>query len=77
MSFDTITDIYARELNGDILGTRNGRIYQFGFTRPDSSNSGAVALITMAYEFFAKDRRATRSACRTWRTRTSRPTSPS
>jgi hypothetical protein len=55
MSFDTITDIYARELNGDILGP-DGRIYQFGFTRPDSSNSGAVALITMAYEFFAKDK---------------------
>jgi hypothetical protein len=55
MSFDTITDIYAKELNGDLLGP-DGRIYQFGFTRPDSSNSGAVALITMAYEFFAPDR---------------------
>jgi hypothetical protein len=55
MSFDTITDIYARELNGDVLGPQ-GRIYQFGFTQPDSSNSGAVALITMAYEFFAKDK---------------------
>lgn len=55
MSFDTITDIYARELNGDVLGP-DGRIYQFGFTQPDSSNSGAVALITMAYEFFAKDK---------------------
>jgi hypothetical protein len=55
MSFDTITDIYARELNGEILGP-NGRIYQFGFTRPDSSNSGAAALVTMAYEFFAEDR---------------------
>jgi hypothetical protein len=55
MSFDTISDIFARELNGDLLGP-DGRIFQFGFTRPDSSNSGAVALITMAYEFFAKDR---------------------
>ncbi|WP_295882643.1 substrate-binding domain-containing protein [uncultured Thiohalocapsa sp.] len=55
MSFDTITDIYARELNGEVLGPE-GRIFQFGFTQPDSSNSGAVALITMAYEFFAKDK---------------------
>jgi hypothetical protein len=55
MSFDTITDIYARELTGDVLGPE-GRIYQFGFTEPGSSNSGAVALITMAYEFFAKDK---------------------
>ncbi len=55
MSFDTITDIFARELNGDVLGP-DGRIYQFGFTQPHSSNSGAVALITMAYEFFAENR---------------------
>ena len=55
MSFDTITDIFARELNGDLLGP-DGRIFQFGFTEPTSSNSGAVALITMAYEFFAKDK---------------------
>jgi hypothetical protein len=55
MSFDTITDIFARELRGELIDP-NGRTYQFGFTRPDSSNSGAVALITMAYEFFAKDR---------------------
>jgi hypothetical protein len=55
MSFDTITDLFARELNGELIDP-SGRTYQFGFTRPDSSNSGAVALITMAYEFFAKDR---------------------
>jgi len=55
MSFDTITDIFARELNGELTDP-NGRTYQFGFTQPDSSNSGAVALITMAYEFYAKDR---------------------
>jgi hypothetical protein len=55
MSFDTITDIFTRELRGELIDP-NGRSYQFGFTRPDSSNSGAVALITMAYEFFAQDR---------------------
>lgn len=55
MSFDTVTDIFARELNGELIDP-NGRTYQFGFTRPDESNSGAVALVTMAYEFFAKER---------------------
>jgi hypothetical protein len=55
MSFDTITEIFSRELSGEKVDP-NGRIYQFGFTRPQDSNSGAVALITMAYEFFAKDR---------------------
>ncbi|WPL15622.1 hypothetical protein Thiowin_00528 [Thiorhodovibrio winogradskyi] len=55
MSFDTVTEIFRRELNGDFIDP-NGRLYQFGFTRPSSSNSGAVALVTMAFEFFAKDR---------------------
>ena len=55
MSFDTITELFTRELNGELIDP-NGRTYQFGFTRPDSSNSGAVALITMAYEFFAPQR---------------------
>ena len=55
MSFDTITEIFARELGGEFIDP-NGRTFQFGFTRPEDSNSGAVALVTMAYEFFAKDR---------------------
>ncbi|NEV64345.1 ABC transporter substrate-binding protein [Thiorhodococcus minor] len=55
MSFDTITEIFSRELSGEVIDP-NGRNFQFGFTRPQDSNSGAVALITMAYEFFAKDR---------------------
>jgi|GEM_PF-2169013 len=55
MSFDTITELFSRELSGNLIDP-NGRTYQFGFTRPDSSNSGAVALITMAYEFFAPQR---------------------
>jgi len=55
MSFDTITEIFSRELGGERVDP-NGRSYQFGFTRPEDSNSGAVALITMGYEFFAKDR---------------------
>ncbi|MCG6863783.1 MAG: substrate-binding domain-containing protein [Chromatiaceae bacterium] len=55
MSFDTITETFSRELGGDMLDP-NGRTFQFGFTRPQDSNSGAVALIAMAYEFFAKDR---------------------
>lgn len=55
MSFDAITEIFARELGGEVIDP-NGRSFQFGFTRPQDSNSGAVALITMAYEFFAKDR---------------------
>jgi hypothetical protein len=55
MSFDTITEIFSRELRGEKIDP-NGRTYQFGFTRPQDSNSGAVALVTMAYEFFAKDR---------------------
>lgn len=55
MSFDTITEIFSRELGGEKLDP-NGRTYQFGFTRPEDSNSGAVALVAMAYEFFAKDR---------------------
>ncbi|WP_242518846.1 hypothetical protein [Thiorhodovibrio winogradskyi] len=55
MSFDTITEIFHRELKGDPVDP-NGRLYQFGFTRPSSSNSGAVALVTMAFEFFAKER---------------------
>lgn len=55
MSFDTVTEIYARELGGEGIDP-NGRSFQFGFTRPQDSNSGAVALVTMAYEFFAKDR---------------------
>lgn len=55
MSFDTIAEIYSRELKGETIDP-NGRTYQFGFTRPSSSNSGAVALVTMAYEFYAKDR---------------------
>ena len=55
MSFDTIAEIFSNELRGEVIDP-NGRTYQFGFTRPDSSNSGAAALITMAYEFFAKDR---------------------
>ena len=55
MSFDTITEVFSRELGGEKIDP-NGRNFQFGFTRPQDSNSGAVALITMAYEFFAKDR---------------------
>jgi hypothetical protein len=55
MSFDTITEIFSRELAGELIDP-NGRNFQFGFTRPEDSNSGAVALVTMAYEFFAKDR---------------------
>ncbi len=55
MSFDTITELYSREIGGELIDP-NGRSFQFGFTRPQDSNSGAVALITMAYEFFAKDR---------------------
>ncbi|MBK1724890.1 substrate-binding domain-containing protein [Thiocystis violacea] len=55
MSFDTLTEIFSREINGEVIDP-NGRSFQFGFTRPQSSNSGAVALITMAYERFAKDR---------------------
>lgn len=55
MSFDTITEIFSRELGGELMDP-NGRTFQFGFTRPQDSNSGAVALVTMAYEFFAKDR---------------------
>jgi hypothetical protein len=55
MSFDTITEIFSRELGGELIDP-NGRTFQFGFTRPEDSNSGAVALVTMAYEFFAKDR---------------------
>jgi hypothetical protein len=55
MSFDTITEVFSRELRGEKVDP-NGRSYQFGFTRPQDSNSGAVALIAMAYEFFAKDR---------------------
>ncbi|QGU33279.1 substrate-binding domain-containing protein [Thermochromatium tepidum] len=55
MSFDTLTEIFSRELNNEVIDP-NGRSFQFGFTRPQTSNSGAVALITMAYEFFAKDR---------------------
>jgi len=55
MSFDTIAEIFSRELGGEIIDP-NGRTFQFGYTRPDDSNSGAVALVTMAYEFYAKDR---------------------
>jgi hypothetical protein len=55
MGFDTVTEIFSRELRGEKVDP-NGRTYQFGFTRPQDSNSGAVALIAMAYEFFAKDR---------------------
>ncbi|WP_242523466.1 substrate-binding domain-containing protein [Thiocystis minor] len=55
MSFDTLTEIFAREFTGATIDP-NGRNFQFGFTRPQDSNSGAVALIAMAYEFFAKDR---------------------
>lgn len=55
MSFDTLTEVFVRELGGEKIDP-NGRNFQFGFTRPQDSNSGAVALITMAYEFFAKDR---------------------
>ncbi|AFL75424.1 substrate-binding domain-containing protein [Thiocystis violascens] len=55
MSFDTITELFSRELGGETIDP-NGRNFQFGFTRPRDSNSGAVALIAMAYEFFAKDR---------------------
>ncbi|WP_295399388.1 substrate-binding domain-containing protein [uncultured Thiocystis sp.] len=55
MSFDTLTEIFAREFTGETIDP-NGRNFQFGFTRPQDSNSGAVALIAMAYEFFAKDR---------------------
>jgi len=55
MSFDTITEIFTRELGGEKIDP-NGRTFQFGFTRPEDSNSGAVALVIMAYEFFAKDR---------------------
>jgi len=55
MSFDTMTEVFSRELGGEKIDP-NGRNFQFGFTRPQDSNSGAVALITMAYEFFAKDR---------------------
>ena len=55
MSFDTITEIFSRELGGEVIDP-NGRSFQFGFTRPVDSNSGAVALIAMAYEFFARDR---------------------
>lgn len=55
MSFDTITEIFSRELQGTPIDP-NGRNFQFGFTRPEDSNSGAVALITMAYEFFAENR---------------------
>jgi hypothetical protein len=55
MGFDTITEIFSRELRGEKIDPK-GRTYQFGFTRPQDSNSGAVALIAMAYEFFAKDR---------------------
>lgn len=56
MSFDTVTEIFSNELAGEIVDP-NGRTFQFGFTRPQDSNSGAVALVTMAYEFFAKDKR--------------------
>jgi len=55
MSFDTITEVFSRELGGELIDP-NGRTFQFGFTRPRDSNSGVVALIAMAYEFFAKDR---------------------
>lgn len=55
MSFDTIAEIFSRELRGEKIDP-HGRTFQFGFTRPTDSNSGAVALVTMAYEFFAKDR---------------------
>lgn len=55
MSFDTVTELYSGELRGELVDP-NGRSFQFGFTRPSSSNSGAVALVTMAYEFFAKDK---------------------
>lgn len=55
MSFDTITEIFSRELRGSFIDP-NGRNFQFGYTRPQDSNSGAVALITMAYEFFAETR---------------------
>ncbi|EXJ16160.1 hypothetical protein D779_0465 [Imhoffiella purpurea] len=55
MSFDTIAEIFSRELAGEAIDP-NGRNFQFGFTRPQDSNSGAVALVAMAYEFFAKDR---------------------
>ncbi len=55
MSFETVTEVFSRELGGEKIDP-NGRNFQFGFTRPQDSNSGAVALITMAYEFFAKDR---------------------
>lgn len=54
MSFDTIAEIFSRELGGESIDP-NGRTFQFGYTRPQDSNSGAVALVTMAYEFFAKD----------------------
>lgn len=56
MSFDTVTELFSRELRGEVVDP-HGREYQFGFTQPWSSNSGAVALITMAYEYFAKERR--------------------
>jgi hypothetical protein len=55
MSFDTITEVFSRELRGEKIDP-NGRSFQFGFTKPDASNSGAVALVAMAYEFFAKDK---------------------
>lgn len=55
MSFDTLAEIFSRELGGESIDP-NGRNFQFGFTRPQDSNSGAVALVTMAYEFFAKER---------------------
>jgi hypothetical protein len=55
MSFDTIAEVFRRELNGELIDP-HGRLFQFGFTRPSSSNSGAVALVPMAFEFFAKDR---------------------
>ena len=55
MSFDTVAEIFSGELGGALVDP-NGRTFQFGFTRPDKSNSGAVALVTMAYEFFARDR---------------------
>lgn len=42
MSFDTLTEIFSREIDGEVIDP-NGRSFQFGFTRPQTSNSGAVA----------------------------------
>jgi hypothetical protein len=55
MSFDTITEIFGRELDNTIIDP-SGRSFQFAFTKPWKSNSGAVALITMAYEYFASSK---------------------